>query len=227
MKKNILVVAAHPDDEILGCGGTLAKYSSQGHNINILFLTNGVSSRSLSKKRMLKLISTRKSSAQKAKKIIGAKKTFFLDFKDNQLDSYPLLKIIKPIERIIFKIKPDTIYTHFEEDLNIDHQVANKAVVTICRPQKSNSVKEIFFFEIPSSTEWQVKKKQKFFSPNYFEDISKVKKYKINALKCYKSELKKWPHPRSIKGVTSLFNWRGATIGVEAAEAFMVGRIIR
>ena len=152
---------------------------------------------------------------------------FFFNFKDNQLDVYPLLKIIKPIEKIIFKIKPDTIYTHFEEDLNIDHQIVNRAVVTICRPQKLNSVKEIFFFEIPSSTEWQIKKKQILFSPNYFEDISKVKKYKINALKCYKSELKKWPHPRSIKGVTSLFNWRGATIGVEAAEAFMVGRIIR
>ena len=227
MKKNILVIAAHPDDEILGCGGTLAKYSSQGHNINILFLTNGVSARSLPKKEMLKLISARKSSALKAKKIIGAKKIFFLDFEDNQLDAYPLLKIIKPIEKIIFKIKPNTIYTHFEEDLNIDHQIVNRAVVTICRPQKLNSVKEIFFFEIPSSTEWQIKKKQKFFSPNYFEDISKVKKYKINALKCYKSELKKWPHPRSIKGVTSLFNWRGATIGVEAAEAFMVGRIAK
>ena len=106
------------------------------------------------KKRMLKLISTRKSSAQKAKKIIGAKKILFLDFKDNQLDSYPLLKIIKPIERIIFKIKPDTIYTHFEEDLNIDHQVANKAVVTICRPQKSNSVKILQIIPSLIDSEW-------------------------------------------------------------------------
>lgn len=227
MKKKILVVAAHPDDEVLGCGGTLAKYSLQGHDINILFLTNGVSSRGFSKKKMLKLIFARKKAAQKAKKIIGAKKLFFLDFKDNQLDAYPLLKIIKPIEKLIFKIKPDTIYTHFEDDLNIDHQIVNKAVITICRPQKSNSIKELFFFEIPSSTEWQIKKKQKYFSPNYFEDISKLKNYKINALKCYNSELKKWPHPRSEKGVRSLLNWRGATIGVDAAEAFIVGRIIK
>ena len=226
-KNNILVVAAHPDDEILGCGGSLYKYSLQGFNINIVFMTNGVSARSLSKKEILLAIKERKKAAKKVAKIIGAKKLHFLNFKDNQLDSYPLLKIIKPLERLINKIKPEIIYTHYNDDLNIDHQIVSKAVITICRPQKNKTVKKMLFFEVPSSTEWQIKKKQKTFSPNYFEDISKVKNYKLRALKCYKSEIKKWPHPRSIKGVTSLFNWRGATIGVEAAEAFMVGRIIK
>ena len=88
-------------------------------------------------------------------------------------------------------------------------------------------VKKILFFEIPSSTEWQIKKKYKAFSPNFFEDISKVKSYKLDALKCYQSEIRKWPHPRSVKGVISLISWRGSTIGVDAAEGFMVGRIIR
>ena len=225
--KNILVVAAHPDDEILGCGGSLYKYSLKGYNVNIVFMTNGVSARSLTNKAMLFAIKERKNAAIKVAKMIGAKKPFFLNFKDNQLDNYPLLKVIKPLEKLIKKTKPNIIYTHYQDDLNIDHQIVSKAIITICRPQKKNTVKKILFFEVPSSTEWQIKKKDKTFSPNYFEDISKVKSYKLSALKCYKKEIKKWPHPRSIKGVTSLLNWRGATIGVEAAEAFMVGRIIK
>ena len=227
-KNIILVVAAHPDDEVLGCGGTLAKYAKNKNNIvNVLFTSDGESSRPLSKKRLLIKINKRKKDAQKAANILGIKKIFFLDLLDNKLDSYPLLKVVKIIEEYIFQIKPNIIFTHFKNDLNIDHQIVNNAVVTACRPQKNNSVKSIFFFEVPSSTEWKVNSKSEHFNPNWFEDISKTKNLKLKALKAYKSEIKKWPHPRSEKGIKALMEWRGATAGLEAAEAFVLARNIK
>ena len=168
----------------------------------------------------------RKVAAIKACKIMGAEKPNFLDFQDNQLDKYPLLKIVKTVEKFIKKYSPSVIFSHYSGDLNIDHQIVSKAVVTACRPQKQSTVKNLLFFEIPSSTEWQITKPSKVFNPNWFEDISSVIKKKLNALQAYKRELRKWPHPRSKKGVKTLALWRGATIGVEAAEAFILGRKI-
>ncbi|MEC8074331.1 MAG: PIG-L deacetylase family protein [Pseudomonadota bacterium] len=224
--KKILVVAAHPDDEILGCGGTIAKHVANGDNVDVIFLTNGVSARIQKKYNLKKNINKRRNAAIKAAKIVGANTPHFLNFSDNQLDKHPLLKIIKSVEKIIVKIKPEKVYTHFDNDLNIDHQIANKVVITICRPQKKNKVKEILFFEVPSSTEWQITKSSKTFAPNWFEDISKYLNKKILAIKAYKEELNEWPHPRSVKGIKSLANWRGATVGYKAAEGFILGRKI-
>ena len=179
------------------------------------------------KKKILNKIIKRKKDAHKAAKILGIKKIFFLDLLDNKLDSYPLLKIVKIVEEYIFQIKPNIIFTHFKNDLNIDHQIVNNAVVTACRPQKNNTVKCIFFFEVPSSTEWKVNSKSENFNPNWFEDISKTENLKIKAIKAYKSELKKWPHPRSEKAIKALIQWRGATAGLEAAEAFVLARNIK
>jgi LmbE family N-acetylglucosaminyl deacetylase len=225
-KKNILVIAAHPDDEVLGCGGTIAKHVANGDVVDIIFLTNGVSSRNLTSKNVNKNISIRRQSAIKAINILGANNPIFLDFSDNQLDKYSLLEVIKPLENIIFKIAPARIYTHHYNDLNIDHQITNKAVVTICRPQKKNTVKEVLFFEIPSSTEWQISKKSNYFIPNWFEDITLYLPKKIIALKAYNVELMKWPHPRSTKGIEALASWRGSSVGYGAAEAFVLGRKI-
>jgi len=224
--KKILIVAAHPDDEILGCGGTMSKHVSKGDDVNVIFLTNGVSSRRQNKVTMRKNIIKRKNSAIKASKIIGTNKPYFLNFYDNQLDKHPLLKIIKSIETLILKIKPHTIYTHFNNDLNIDHQITSNAVITICRPQKKSTVKKILFFEVPSSTEWQISKDEKVFNPNWFEDISDHLSKKILAIKAYKDELVDWPHSRSLKGIQSLANWRGASVGYKAAEGFILGRKI-
>jgi LmbE family N-acetylglucosaminyl deacetylase len=224
--KKILVVAAHPDDEILGCGGTISKHVTNGDKVDIIFLTNGVSARVIKKNNLKKNINKRRNAAIKAAKIVGANTPYFLNFSDNQLDKHPLLKIIKSLEKIIVKIKPEKVYTHFNDDLNIDHQITNRAVITICRPQKKNKVKEILFFEVPSSTEWQISKNSKTFAPNWFEDISKHINKKILAIKAYKGELNDWPHPRSVKGIKSLANWRGATVGYKAAEGFMLGRKI-
>tara|TARA_Y100000590_G_scaffold456493_1_gene607201 strand:+ start:1098 stop:1781 length:684 start_codon:yes stop_codon:yes gene_type:complete len=227
MKKNVLIVAAHPDDEILGCGGTIAKYKNK-YNFYCLFLTDGVSSRSNGSTQLNKEIKERIFSAKKAAKIIGIKKIFFGNFPDNSLDSIPRLNVIKYIEKYIKIVKPYKIYTHNPFDLNIDHSIVSKAVVTATRPFKSNLqiVNELLFFEIPSSTEWNFGSKN-FFRPNVFEDIKKNIRIKLKALKCYKSELKKYPHPRSLKGVKVYSEFRGITSGLENAEAFILSRKIK
>ena len=139
----------------------------------------------------------------------------------------PILKIVKLIGLNIKKFKPKLILTHCPDDLNIDHHITNKAVITACRPLKNNSVKTLLFFEIASSTEWQIVNKRKSFSPNWFENIDSELKFKIKALKAYKKELRKWPHPRSSKGVEVLAQWRGSSSGFKAAEAFILGRNLK
>ena len=223
-KKVALVVVAHPDDEVLGCGGMIAKLSKKNVKVNILIISDGISSRKISKSELVKEIKNRRAACKKACKVLGAQMPIFYDLPDNQLDSVPLLKIIKIVDDAILKYKPETVLTHYNDDLNIDHRIVNKAVVTACRPQKNSSVKTLLFFEIPSSTEWQINRKKFFFTPNWYEDISKTIKFKLKALKVYQSELRKWPHPRSIKGIRALAEWRGATAGYKAAEAFVLGR---
>jgi LmbE family N-acetylglucosaminyl deacetylase len=222
--KNVLVVASHPDDEVLGCGGTLYNLKKNGAKISGLFLSDGESSRKHLK--INKLILNRKKQAIKAGKIIGIKKSIFGNFPDNSMDSVPLLKIIQFIEKHIKKIKPDTIFTHFESDLNVDHQITSKAVITACRPTKNQTVKSILFFEILSSSEWNISIKNKSFKPNYFVDISKSIKFKLKALRHYKREMRTWPHPRSIEGVKLLSKTRGSSVGLSNAEAFILGRYV-
>ena len=220
--KNILVVASHPDDEVLGCGGTLYKLKKKGAKISALFLSDGESSRKHSK--INQLILERKNQAIKAGKVLGIKKMVFGDFPDNSMDTVPMLIIIQFIEKQIKIVKPDTIFTHFESDLNVDHQITSKAVITACRPVKNQTVKSILFFEILSSSEWNISTKNKSFKPNYFVDISKSIKFKLKALKYYKREMRKWPHPRSIQGVKLLGKTRGSSVGLSYAEAFILGR---
>ena len=222
--ESILVIAAHPDDEVLGCGGTIAKFSNFGHEVNVAFLSDGEKSRNLlSKKIEDKKISIRKTSAIKASKILRINKPTFLTYPDNQLDIIPLLKVIQSIEKLIKKYKPGIVFTHHGGDLNIDHVIANKAVITACRPEYTSSVNKIFFFEVPSSTEWNFNHNIESFRPNWFENIDEYLKLKMQALDCYNDEIREWPHPRSVKGVEVLSQYRGATVGYNAAESFVLG----
>ena len=221
MKKKILVVAAHPDDEVLGCGGTIMKHASRGDEVAVLFMTNGVGARGSD----IEAIKQRKLSAEKVKKILKIKKLIFLDLPDNQLDTVPLLEIIKKIESVIKKFNPDTIYTHYINDLNIDHEITCRAVMTASRPQPKMRLKEIFSYEILSSTEWQIDRNSAF-SPNFFNDISKEINSKIKALKSYSSEMRDYPHTRSIENQISQNKIRGASVGLKYAEAFSILRII-
>jgi len=220
--KTILVVAAHPDDEVLGCGGTIAKLTQQGLKVYVVFLADGESSRG-NIVDIDNLILQRKKNAMKALKVLGCTSVDFLDFPDNRLDSLDLLDVVKRIEGFIDAYKPYKIFTHYAHDLNIDHQITHNAVVTACRPKPGYCVRELLFFEVPSSTEWGL---FKTFSPNYFVDISDTLSLKINALNAYKNELQPFPHPRSIKAVESLACYRGVSSGCRAAEAFIIGRKI-
>tara|TARA_B100000795_G_C22799213_1_gene440928 strand:- start:1123 stop:1806 length:684 start_codon:yes stop_codon:yes gene_type:complete len=219
---SVLVVAAHPDDEAIGCFGTLLKHHKFGDKINIIFLTDGVSSRGTSEK----LKAERKKNCLKVLRIIGLKNknVFFLDYPDNMMDTVPLLDVVKDIEKIKQKIKPNILYTHFSNDLNIDHRVAYQAAVTASRPTTNETVKKIFCFEVLSSTEWSDKNKQ-IFSPNYFVDISKFIHKKLKALKIYDKEIKKSPNARSLENIKNLASIRGSAIGTYHAEAFFIERI--
>jgi len=226
MVKSVLVLAAHPDDEVLGCGGTLAKLAIEGVTVNVAFMTDGVSSRDGSMAAKKEEIKVRYAAAEKANDILGVKGISFGNFADNRMDSVDLLDIIKIVEGLIDQHKPDTVFTHHSGDLNIDHRCLHEAVVTACRPQRGHPVKKLLCFEVASSTEWQLPGSASIFEPNWFVDISNTLEIKLAALDAYATEQKEWPHPRSQQGIKHLAGWRGATVGVEAAEAFFLGRLL-
>lgn len=222
----ILIVAAHPDDEILGCGGTIARLVKEGYEAFTLVLGEGITSRDKkrNRKKRLKEIDRLKKEIFKANKAIGVRKVFIYDFPDNRFDTLSMLDIVKVIEEVKGKIKPDIIFTHYEKDLNIDHQITYKAAITATRPLKEESVKEIYSFEIPSSTEWSY---PILFSPDVFFDISRDINSKISAFKKYKNEIKRYPHPRSLEGIKITAQFWGINMGARYAEAFKAIRIMK
>ena len=224
-KNRILVIAAHPDDEVLGCGGTIAKYVKSGSKVFCLLLGKGKSSRR--KSNLEKEQALLRKEAQRSVKILGISKIFFENFPDQRYDKVPLLKIIKAIEKIKEEIKPDIVFTHHFGDLNKDHRITYEAVMTAFRPLPGETAREIYSFEIPSSTEWGFPKRKTYFVPNVFVDISNTFYRKINALKSYKIEIRKFPHPRSSEGVKILAQKRGMEVGLNYAEAFELIRGIK
>ena len=225
---NILVIAAHPDDEILGCGGSICKWKSEGKKINIVILAEGITSRS-DKRNVSKSETELKKLREKSKKvgkIIGADSVEFLGLPDNRMDTLPLLDIIKKIENIIYKLKPNIVLTHHAYDLNVDHRIANIAVLTACRPEPNSFVKKIMTFETPSSTDWSDNSQNTKFNPNFFVDINYFLDIKIKALKVYDSEMRVYPHARSYRHIKTLANYRGNSVGLKAAEALMIIREI-
>ena len=221
--KKVLVVAAHPDDEILGCGGTMARHASEGDEVNVVFMADGVTSRS-DKTDFSDEINKRKQAAKKACAVVAARQPQFLDLSDNQMDKYTVLEITQKLESVIDQIKPEIIYTHHSKDLNVDHQITHQAVMTACRPQPNSYVSEIYSFEILSSTGWAAPTAENTFIPNTFIDISKQWKKKVEALHCYDDELKSLPHARSYRSIEALATYRGASVGLGYAEAFQLER---
>ena len=224
MKK--LVISAHPDDEVLGCGGSMAKWSKDGHDVHVLIMAEGVTSRDKVRKKAArqKELSDLAESANKACEILGVQSIKLMDYPDNRMDSVNLIDVVKTIECYVEKLKPEVVITHHSDDLNIHHQIVHQAVMTACRPMPRQSVKRILLFEVPSSTEWQSPTAGNSFVPNWFEDVSETLNLKIKALEAYKNEMRAWPHSRSIKAVEHLARWRGTSIGFEAAEAFSLSR---
>jgi N-acetylglucosamine malate deacetylase 1 len=224
--KKILVVAAHPDDEVLGCGGTIARHSMNGDEVHLLIMAEGITSRDAvrdAQGRFNDLSILRKLAHQSAE-MLGASSLTIEDFPDNRLDSIDRIEIIKKIEFNIHKHNPEIVYSHHAGDLNIDHRIVHDAVAVACRPLPGASTRIVLFFEVPSSTEWQICGSISPFSPNWFVDIKQTMDTKLKALECYHTELRPWPHPRSVEAIRYLACWRGASVGVECAEAFVLGR---
>lgn len=222
--KNVLVVAAHPDDELLGVGGTIRKLSNQGMICRAVIVGEGITSRS--DKRIdanadeLKKL---KEDAEKAAKLIGYQSIDFCELPDNRLDGMELLDIIKVVDKYVEKYKPDTIFTHHHGDLNIDHRIVCEAVITACRPVGDYFVEKIYTFETPSSTEWNYTYSEPF-TPNVYFDITDTLQTKISGMNCYRSESMVFPHPRSGEALEALAAFRGSNVGMEKAEAFMLLR---
>jgi LmbE family N-acetylglucosaminyl deacetylase len=224
-KRRVAVIVAHPDDEVLGCGGTIRRHAIAGDEVSVVILADGETSRTPDAGAAT--IAKRETAAGAAAAVLGVHRLTLHRLSDNRLDTAPLLDVIQLIERDIGEIAPDIVYTHHAGDLNVDHRRVHEAVITACRPQRGHPVKTLLFCEIPSSTEWQAPGARAPFLPNWFVDIDDTLESKMAALRAYDGEMRPWPHPRSYEGVTHLARWRGASVGCAAAEAFVLGREIR
>ncbi len=225
-RKRVLIVAAHPDDEILGCGATIVRLIASGYEAHVLILGEGVTSRDKQRdpQKRKKGLDELKQHVHRANKIIGVKDVILANLPDNRFDALALLDVVKIVEKVKKDKKPDVIFTHFQNDLNIDHGVTHRAVMTATRPMWTETVKEIYSFEVASSTEWNY---PLTFSPDIFYDVSKTLEVKLQALKEYKVEMKDPRHPRSIEGVTLQAQLWGLKTGVRYAEAFKTVRVMR
>ena len=210
----ILVVAAHSDDEVLGCGGTLLRHRSRGDKINLMLLTNGVGSRGINEGATRRALAS-----QIVSEKLGVYSHTQLDFPDNQLDTVPLLELVKSIELVATSVRPDIVYTHHAGDLNIDHRVCSEAVLTAFRSLPETDFFGIYGFEVQSSTEWSPRI---YFNPTHFVNVAGYLEDKKELMSIYKDEVRNFPHPRSLIAIDALAKWRGSTAGFEAAEAFVI-----
>jgi LmbE family N-acetylglucosaminyl deacetylase len=224
--KRVLVVAAHPDDEVLGCGGTIARHADAGDQVQVLIVAEGATSRRAQRDRVEvhDELSALAYAAQRAGAILGAAGVELLDLPDKRLDSLDRLDLIKQIEERIQRHQPQVVYVHHAGDVNVDHRRLHEAVVTACRPTPGQPVRRLLSFEVTSSTEWQPPGSGPPFQPNWFVDISAQWLRKREALLAYATEMRPWPHARSLEALEHLARWRGAQVGVEAAEAFCLLR---
>jgi LmbE family N-acetylglucosaminyl deacetylase len=220
-----LIIVAHPDDEVLGCGGTIARMAQEGNEVYIAIMGEGITSRydrtELAPKKLIKEL--RQCSLRVAKHL-GAKDLFFHNLPDNRFDTVPLLEIVKYIEKLLQNLNPKIVYTHHGGDLNIDHTIVHRAVLTASRPLANQSVKTIYTFEIPSSTDWAFGKLSPVFQPNTFVAIDEFLKIKVRAMQIYDTESRSFPHPRSPEALESVALRWGSIAGMRAAEAFELVR---
>ena len=226
MKKRVLVVAAHPDDQVLGCGGTLARLVDEGCEAFCLILGEGATSRDPRRNRSgrAREISSLRRQTREADRILGIRKTFHFGFPDNRFDTVALLDVVKAVEKVKAEVEPALIFTHDSGDLNIDHRVAHEAVLTAARPVPGEPVREIYAFEVPSSSEWAYPPS---FRPDVFYDVASTLTRKLDAMRAYADELRAPPHPRSLEGIETFAAAWGFKTGMGRAEAFRSLRVLR
>jgi LmbE family N-acetylglucosaminyl deacetylase len=226
--KTVLVIAAHPDDEVLGCGGTIARLSKQGVAVHVVILANGLTSRpGFPADQADRLLSEHHDRARRAGALLGARSVSLLGLPDQQMDTLPLLDITQSIEREIARLQPDTIFTQHGGDLNSDHALTYRATLTATRPMAGSVVRRVYAYEVASSTEWAFSRFAPVFHPNVFFDITASLDQKLAAMQIYESEVRSFPHPRSFQALHAAAQRWGSVAGLTAAEAFELVRDIR
>lgn len=222
--KKVLVFAAHPDDELLGLGGTVRRLANEGVIVRAIIMAEGLTSRADSREEADKAeLLNLQEDARKAAGIVGYESIEFCGLPDNRMDGMELLDIIKIVSKYVEKYQPDTVFTHHHGDLNIDHRITCEAVLTACRPVGKYSVKRIYTFETPSSSEWNMNYLEPF-TPNVYFDVTGTLEAKVEGMACYRTESMTYPHPRSAEALRSLGRLRGSNVGFGMAEGFMLLR---
>lgn len=222
----VLVIVAHPDDEVLGMGGTIKKITTLGIEVHLLIVTDGSTSQYYGAEDLKKIIFDKKKETKKAAELLGIKSIIYGDLPDMKLDMTPHTVINKVIEDAIDEIQPDTVFTHFWGDVNKDHQAVYESTLVAVRPLPDQVVRELYCFSVPSSTEWNPCKQDTIFLPNVFVEIEKYKEKKYAAMLAYATELRDYPHPRSIQHLRELDNAVGLQVGMKATESFVCLRKI-
>lgn len=217
--RRALVVAAHPDDEILGCGGTMARLAAEGWEVAALILGEGVTSRDRRRdaKSRAREIARLEREMAAANGEVGATNVFKFGLPDNRFDSVDLLDIVKILESVVGQFRPSRVYTHHRHDVNVDHRATHEATLAALRPLPGLPVRELYAYEVLSSTEWRT---PSGFAPDHFVDIAAHLPAKLSAMAEYPGELRAYPHPRSLEGIGILARFRGLACGLAAAEAF-------
>jgi LmbE family N-acetylglucosaminyl deacetylase len=221
MTKNILVIAPHPDDEVLGCGGTMAKLAREGNNVFVLIASKGIAKLYNDAR-----IQNVRAEALRAHEMLGVKQTFFLDYPAPELDTIPLADITRDFAKIIIENKINLLFLPHWGDIHNDHKVVFNAGLVAARPVANSTVKEIFTYETVSETEWAIPKGDQVFIPQMFVDIENTFDKKIEAFGCFKSQVREFPNPRSVKSLEALAMVRAVSVGLCKCEAFGVVRII-
>jgi len=224
--EKVLVVVAHPDDEVLGMGGTIAKLTEAGKEVNVLIVTDGCTAQYRDKPNLMQILEEKKKQTRNAMEILGVKSVIYGDLFDMKLDVTAHIEINQIIEKAINDLQPDAVFTHFWGDVNLDHRRIYESVLVAVRPVYGQIVKELYCFEVPSSTEWNVQQVITVFLPNVYVDISNVKDRKYAAFAEYHQELREYPHPRSIEYLKRRDELHGLECGIGAAERFMLLRRI-
>jgi LmbE family N-acetylglucosaminyl deacetylase len=224
---SILVIAAHPDDEVLGCGGTIARRVEEGHNVYSAILGEGITSRYEDREEAdPALVDSLSTTSQEVGAFLGAEEVYLENFPDNRFDTVPLLDVVKTIEDLIDEVRPEVVYTQHGGDLNIDHNVVYRATLTATRPMTECPVRKLYAYEVASSTEWAFQEFSPPFQPNTFVEIEGTLDQKVDAMQMYETEARPYPHPRASKSLRAIArNW-GRTAGLQAAEAFELVRSI-
>lgn len=225
---NVLVVAAHPDDEILGCGGTMARLSKEGHDVHVAILGEGITSRYEKRDRAdVKLVDDLRADSREAARIVGAKKLHLFGLPDNRFDSWDILDVVKVIEGVIEETRPQVVYTQHGGDLNVDHVAVFRATLTATRPVPGSAVRAVYAYPVGSSSEWAFQKFSPRFSPTVFVDVSATLETKVAAMEAYRSEARPFPHPRSAEAIRATAQHWGSCAGLHAAEPFELVREVR